>query len=352
MSRTQSPRRRTAPTDNIGSTHIYDERGNRLSLSTNSIDTDPIITTTDRTSPLEIGTSPSSESSGETSIGIIEPDIPILRDFLVEDENYVQFLLGDRSVNHRDDGPSPRRRQHQQQYSNQCGSFCTGFSFVGMLFLIWVGLIIEIQPIFIKGISPKKPLYIKKDNYRQMMSVNTEDSSISSIRQKINMAWYYTSNDNFNLNGDQVITTRDQMLKDGSRNLEDDNDEYIEVYEMKYEAKSSFKAAAAYFLTMVISFIYTQNSEGFSLNFLQRIKQAVYLRQNCAVVYNNYRRRKYNDIPDDTVSSMTGATVPNYEETIGTTTASIEEEERVRNFEASLDLFKKMKTSIPKSKRK
>ena len=130
-----------------------------------------------------------------------------------------------------------------------------------------------------------------------------------------------------------------------------DESHIISCLYLSYMITNSFKAAAAYFLTMVLSFIYTQNSEGFSLNFFQRIKQAVYLRQNCAVVYNNYRRRKYNDIPDDSVNSMTGATVPNYEDIIGTT-ASTEEEERVRNFEASLDLFKKIKTSIPKSKRK
>ena len=105
---------------------------------------------------------------------------------------------------------------------------------------IWVGLLIEIQPIFIKGISPNKPLYVKKDYYRQMMNVNTQDSSTtgSNIRQKINMAWYYTSHDNFNFDQD-MTNSNDQMNTLESRNLDGDNGEYIQVYEMQYEAKSS-----------------------------------------------------------------------------------------------------------------
>jgi len=144
---------------------------------------------------------------------------PNLREIMVDDYEYRSFLL-------EEQGGSKNEDFHSDV---ACAKFCTGLSVIAMVFLVLVGVLIETQPLYIKGIKPKK----------------------------------------FNQD------------------------------EMQDEAKTAFKTATAYFLTMVLSIIYTHNREQFKWDILLRIKNAIHLRQHFAVAYNSYRRQRYRDIPED-----------------------------------------------------
>uniref|UniRef100_A0A7S4I8A3 Uncharacterized protein n=2 Tax=Odontella aurita TaxID=265563 RepID=A0A7S4I8A3_9STRA len=70
-------------------------------------------------------------------------------------------------------------------------------------------------------------------------------------------------------------------------------------YKMRDESANAFKAAAAYFLTMVLSLIYAQNHHGINAAVLPCITQLpVWIYNSSKSVYLRYRRRHYVDIPD------------------------------------------------------
>jgi hypothetical protein len=72
-------------------------------------------------------------------------------------------------------------------------------------------------------------------------------------------------------------------------------------FEMKKEAKTAFKTAALYFLTMILSIVYSQNHEYIRQhyrhwNLFGRLTQAILLRRYFSIVYNRYKRRNYSDL--------------------------------------------------------
>jgi hypothetical protein len=81
---------------------------------------------------------------------------------------------------------------------------------------------------------------------------------------------------------------------------------------MKAEAKTSFKAAALYFVVMVFSIIYSQNVVRvhliFGLGFKiwwRRMRYFIFShgwKNFIVVLYNKYKRREYRDIPEKNVT--------------------------------------------------
>lgn len=133
-----------------------------------------------------------------------------------------------------------------------------------------------------------------------------------------------------------------------------------EQYDMHTVAKTAFKAAAAYFLVMVLSLIYAQNHELFRWNIFQKVQNAIHLRQHFAVAYSNYRRREYNDIPED--PNSVAPDLPSIEDIlnlgprdVGAVKEEVASEDQIPSFE----LWKKihhlgnaMSTNLEKAKRR
>jgi len=145
-------------------------------------------------------------------------------------------------------------RKDMKYGTRYCAQFCSGLSFVGMLFLLIIGTLIEIQPLYIKGIHPI-------DRSRQSEnSMNDDENDQDSVEFQSNQA--------------------------------DDN------YLMHDHAKNAFKASALYFLTMVLSIIYVQNYNVISLNICKFLKATLNLRRHINNIYNKYRRMEYIDISE------------------------------------------------------
>jgi len=189
---------------------------------------------------------------------------PNLKDLMVADEDYLQFSLVDSSQQRVGCGGIDYESQVM------CARICTGFSFVAILFLVFVGVLIHKQPLYIKGINLQKQ----------------------------------------------------------------------EQYGMHVASKNAFKTAAAYFLVMVLSMIYAQNHERFNWNTCKKITNAIRLRQHFAVAYSSYRRREYNNIPED-VNSV-APDLPTFEDilNLGRENAGVEEENTPEDQIPSFELWK------------
>eukprot|EP00956_Cyclotella_meneghiniana_P003550 scaffold4380_cov53-Cyclotella_meneghiniana.AAC.3 len=83
-------------------------------------------------------------------------------------------------------------------------------------------------------------------------------------------------------------------------------------YKFKKETSNALKAAAAYFLTMVLSLIYTQVKD-LNLEVNPHIGRICHLRRVVSSAYFRYRRRHYDSIPDNALESThdsSGSTLP------------------------------------------
>ena len=225
--------------------------------------------------------------------------------------------------------PSLSQQQHQQQgYNIKCAKFCTFFSIIAILFLVMVGILIEVQPLYIKGISAERvPLSLRK--MREMGIGSTGSSgngngngksekellSFVNYSGRLRMLQSYyihqpssssSSSTNRKTYDDDPITNYEKYNA-FLRSLSDEQKEYI-VYEMKSQAKTAFKTAALYFVIMVLSIVYTHNLDRVHLMFGVGLKvywtKVKYLilgggwRKFVMMVYNKYRRREYSNIPD------------------------------------------------------
>ncbi|EED93375.1 predicted protein [Thalassiosira pseudonana CCMP1335] len=165
------------------------------------------------------------------------PKPPTLTDFLVNDRNYQMYLIGGKRGaafrGLRGNGVLVSEESSRSWYSEPVflAKLCAGASFVGMVFLIYIALIIELQPLYIKGIPIKQ--------------TNSQDGT----------------------------------------------------YRFRKETSNALKAAAAYFLTMVLSLIYLQVKD-MNLEINPHIGRICHLRRVIVSAYFRYRRRHYDDIPD------------------------------------------------------
>lgn len=247
------------------------------------------------------------------------PKYPLISEFMLHDEN---FRRGQQQSNecHASLTFSQQQYLHNRTYNIQCAKFCAVFSFIAVLFLVMVGVLIEVQPLYIKGISPERvPMSLRRMRERGNMGENELLSYVHySGRLRMLQSYYIhqpssqqkqkdkSKNNNnmiptFTYDDDPV--TKYAKYNEYLRSLSNEQKEYI-IYEMKSEAKTSFKAAALYFVVMVFSIIYTQNFDRVHIMFglgcsllwlkLKHLGCSGGLRH----IYNNYRRRNYNDISD------------------------------------------------------
>ncbi|KAL3784614.1 hypothetical protein HJC23_007070 [Cyclotella cryptica] len=167
------------------------------------------------------------------------PKPPPLSDFLVNDRNYSSYLIGGRgrggaSAYRGLRGKGVLESKERSWYGEPVflAKFCAGWSLVGMVFLIYAALMMELQPLYIKGVSPKP-----------------------------------------------------NISEDGT-------------YRFRKETSNALKAAAAYFLTMVLSLIYLQVKD-LNLGVHPHIGRICHLRRMISSAYFRYRRRHYDSIPDN-----------------------------------------------------
>lgn len=165
---------------------------------------------------------------------------PKLSDFVINDSCYQRYLLegkrgkykGLRGMNSMDANASKGIMD-----PTFLAKVCAFSSFVGMIFLIWVAVMMETHPLYIKGVSPKS---------------------------------------NYGSDGDD------------------------QTYRFRKETSNALKAAAAYFLTMVLSVIYLQVKD-MNLEIMNPalIGRLCHLKRLMVLTYFRWRRRHYDDIPDN-----------------------------------------------------
>lgn len=168
---------------------------------------------------------------------------PKLSDFVINDSCYQRYLLEGKRGKYKGLKGSATIDGNNKGIMDPTflAKVCAISSFIGMLFLIWVAVMMETQPLYIKGVSPKS-------NYG------------------------------------------------GGGNGNDDE----QPYRFRKETSNALKAAAAYFLTMVLSVIYLQVKD---MN-LEIINPALmgrlcHLKRLMISTYFRWRRRHYDDIPDN-----------------------------------------------------
>ena len=175
-----------------------------------------------------------------------------LSDFLINDKCYQRYLSEGKRSSYRGITNGKITQSSSSSSSSDKGfmdpiflaKVCAGASFVGMIFLIFVAIIMETQPLYIKGVSV-------------VIQIN--------------------NNDNANANADYNNNGR-----------------------FRKETSNALKAAAAYFLTMVCSLIYLQAREmNIELNQHPTIGRICHLRRLIVSTYFRYRRRHYDTIPDN-----------------------------------------------------
>jgi hypothetical protein len=196
-----------------------------------------------------------SDGDGDDAV-LGEP--PPLADFMINDACYRRYLLEGRRSRYRGvgggRGNGARGGGGGEGGGGGGGGFmdpsflanvCAGYSFVGMVFLIFVAIIMETQPLFLRGVS-----------------VRSHSSSSSSSSSGI---------------GD------DDSTRGGFRR----------------ETSNALKASAAYFLAMVVSLVYLQvRDANLELECPAVFGRACHARRLVASAYFRYRRRHYEDIPD------------------------------------------------------
>jgi hypothetical protein len=291
----------------------------------NTIAVTPIGAETDDSSP----PTPNSPNS---------PTIPTVFDFMIHDDEYGRLSS---TFYEKQKTSNSYEYSHQSSHASNlaCAKFCTYFSFIAILFLVMIGIMIEVQPLYIKGISAERvPMsfrrmreegnmgenellsYVHYSGRLRMLqsfyihqpssSLTSSSSASSSFSQQNeeNNPPSTTSPASINTKTyDDDPITQYTKYNEYLRTLSDQQKEYI-IYEMKSEAKTSFKAAALYFVVMVFCIIYTHNFErvhlmvGLSFNvWWRRIKYFLFsggLKTYLVAMYHNYRRREYRDIPE------------------------------------------------------
>jgi len=168
---------------------------------------------------------------------------PKLSDFVINDSCYQRYLLEGKRGKYKGlkKGASAIDGNTNKGIMDPTflAKVCAVSSCIGMIFLIWVAVMMETHPLYIKGVSPKP---------------------------------------NYGGNGDDPQT----------------------YYRFRKETSNALKAAAAYFLTMVLSVIYLQVKD-MNLEILNPalMGRLCHLKRLMVSTYFRWRRRHYDDIPDN-----------------------------------------------------
>ena len=201
----------------------------------------------------------------------------LLSQYMVGDKQYQDFLLYGKE--YKDDNLPGYDCGGVRVTPKSAAKLCAGWSAVGMIFMLWAGLMIQCQPLYLKGIDYNSG-FVKRSSGGGSNANN------------------YNVNGNGNYAGEQV------------QNQQEANEQYNNYAgqgsasgrrPIRPQASNAFKAAAAYFVTMVFSLICFHNHEqmgDFTTAVLPRWRVLLNVRQNCIVAYHQYQRRHYTDIPD------------------------------------------------------
>jgi hypothetical protein len=222
---------------------------------------------------------------------------PNIAEFMPADQQYISFLL---SGNHSNSGKihyaqntNPNSYQ-SQPFNLQISKFATIFSLIATFILLLFGILLETQPLYIKGVSPARTPLNRNlhGQYTQYSWVHF--SARLRILQNITFS-------NENTNHEEM----DRMMKSMGM-----------VFEMKSEAKVAFKTAALYFLIMILSIVYTQNHVLIHANYQKMhvwgtIKALVSMTPRyIALLVRKYRRRNYKHVQDVGTGAGVGAGGP------------------------------------------
>jgi len=235
----------------------------------------------------ELSAAPSYSMSISPPSSSSSAGIPTISDFMPADGQYKHFRREfSTSAGGSGSGSANRRKMYHAHSPSkpahlQLANFCTIFSIIALILLTMFGIMIENEPLYIKGISVERTPMV-----RNLHGEYTEYSWVhfSSRLQMLNQYKYKMGNNNINRDvnssGDVVNDTEAELevpayahaqsdQDDGNTNPEDNTSEkernYRKLsnmnmeYELKSEAKVAFKAAALYFLCAVLSYIYVQN---------------------------------------------------------------------------------------------
>jgi len=154
-----------------------------------------------------------------------------------------------------------------------CAKVCSVFSFVGMIFLLIIGILLETQPLYLNGVK-----------------LNGSTSN--------NMRFIQQS---FLRNLPKIPLLRSMTSKNFTREETTDGMELRRhVHNMQKETKNAFKASALYFLTMMLSFILVQSPDIISCDIFRKMKRTLFVRRYIVNAWNTYRRKEYTDIYDST----------------------------------------------------
>lgn len=97
------------------------------------------------------------------------------------DKHYQAFLQG-------------RRRQHRSSWCDgqKCAKGCTGFSLVAILFLLFIGTLVDRQPLYIKGVRPHRATQSMSYSARKRHTVTASAPVISSRASQAAVAYLVT----------------------------------------------------------------------------------------------------------------------------------------------------------------
>lgn len=235
--------------------------------------------------------------------------IPTISDFMPADQQYVQFLLSGKKKNYNSRNRTSVRIHHANQQIGtpthlQLSGFCTIFSFIAMLLLILFGTMIEVQPLYIKGISPARKPIVRNLHGEYTAYSWVHFSSRLRLLKEFGSAYNERGEDQQHDSISSISHLNKNEIVENQRLLKNMNFEF----EMKSEAKVAFKAAALYFLFMVFSFIYTQNHILIGAKILAYrngkgvLGKIVILIGSIGhvinLIYNQYRRRHYRNVQE------------------------------------------------------
>ena len=204
----------------------------------------------------------------------------LLSQYMVGDKQYQDFLLYGKG--YKDDNLPGYDCGGVRLTPKSAAKMCAGWSAVGMIFMLWAGLMIQCQPLYLKGINYNSG-FVKRSGGGG--GGGGGGSNVNNYNVNINYA------------GEQM------------QNQQEVNEQYNSYSgqggsgrrPIRPQASNAFKAAAAYFVTMVFSLICFHNHEqmgDLTTAVLPRWRVLLNVRQNCIVAYHQYRRRHYTDIPD------------------------------------------------------
>lgn len=104
-----------------------------------------------------LGRHPPTHTLSGTYIGLKNSHLPSLAPAFIPDARYQSYLLG------------RPKRQEQSGVNRICmARFCGYFSVVGVMFMIFVGILIDMQPMYLPGILPKHVQYTTGDRSAQV----------------------------------------------------------------------------------------------------------------------------------------------------------------------------------------